>query len=430
MRNRILVFMMVMVFCGTVSAQSNLNLSLEEAQAYALEHNRSLKNASMDVQIAEASRWQTLATLLPQVSANVDYSNMFGYQMNLGDFQISMPNSMTYGATASVALSGAQVVGVQLEKIAGQMADITLKQTEKDLADQVKTLYYSALVMEETVRLLEKNLEHLDQLMVFTERSVEVGVSEQTDADLLSVQIASMKTNINATRRSLEMIYNSMRLQLGLEADSEIALSETIDGLMSANAGISLLGEGFVLDDNYSYQLLQQNVALAQKQVTLKKWAYAPSLSAFYQYSEKEYFSDEATMNSTPPNMFGLSLNIPLFSSGSRQQAVKEARLGYQKQLNTFEDTREALIIQHRQLSYNLSSSYESFETQKKNMVVVQRVFDNISRKYEQGMASSLDITNSGSELIAAQSSYVQSLLEVVTAQIELEKLLNIGSNN
>lgn len=418
--------MMLMSFLGTTDAQNSLHLSLKEAQTYALEHNRSLKNASMDVQISAASRWQTLATLLPQVSANVDYSNMFGYKMNLGEFQISMPNSMTYGATASVALSGAQVVGVQLEKMAGEMADITLKQTEQEVADQVKTLYYSALVMEETVRLLEKNLEHLNQLMVFTERSVEVGVSEQTDADLISVQIASMKTNINANRRSLEMIYNSLRLQLGLEVDAEIMLSETIDGLMSANTGISLLGEDFVLDNNYNYQLLRQNVSLAQKQVTLKKWAYAPSLSAFYQYSEKEYFSNEATMNSTPPNMFGLSLNIPLFSSGSRQQAVKEARLGYQKQLNTFEDTRESLLIQHRQLSYNLSSSYESFETQKKNMVVVQRVFDNISRKYEQGMASSLDITQSGSELIAAQSSYVQALLEVVRAQIELETLLNL----
>jgi outer membrane protein TolC len=349
--------------------------------------------------------------------------------MNLGDFQISMPNSMTYGASASIALSGAQVVAVQLEKIAGQMADISLKQTEKDVADQVKTLYYSALVMEETVRLLDKNLEHLNQLMVFTERSVEVGVSEQTDADMLSVQIATMKTNINATRRSLEMIYNSMRLQMGLQVDTEIVLSETIDGLMAANTGVSLLGENFVLDNNYNFQMLQQNVSLAQKQVVLKKWAYAPSLSAFYQYSKKEYFSDEATMNSTPPNMFGLSLNIPIFSSGSRQQSVKEARLGYQKQLNTFEDTREAMIIQHRQLSYNLSSSYESFETQKTNIVVVQRVFDNISRKYEQGMASSLDITNSGSELIAAQRSYVQALLEVVTAQIELEKLLNFEQN-
>jgi len=429
MRNRILIFMMVMFFCGTVSAQTNLNLSLEEAQCYALKHNRTLRNASLDVQISVASRWQVLATMLPQVNANVDYSNMFGYKMNLGDFQISNPNTITYGATASIAVSGAQVIGVQLEKIAGQMADISLKQTEKNVSDQVKMLYYSALVMEETVRLLEKNLEHLNQLMVFTERSVEVGVSEQTDADLLSVQIAAMKTNLNATRRSLEMIYNSMRLQLGLDADVEIALSETIDDLMGGNTGIPMLGEGFVLDNNYSYQLLQQSVSMAQKQVTLKKWAYAPSLSAFYQYTEKEYFSDEATMNTTPPNMFGLSLSIPIFSSGSRKQAVTEARLGYQKQLNTFEDTREALIIQHRQLSYNLISSYESFETQKKNIGVVQRVFDNISKKYERGMASSLDVTNSGSELIAAQSSYVQALLEVVTAQIELEKLLNMDYN-
>src|SRR5690606_32545914 len=103
--------------------------------------------------------------------------------------------------------------------------------------------------------------------------------------------------------RSLEMIYNSMRLQLGLEVDTTIALSQTIEGLMGSNTGISLLSEDLVLDNNFSYQLLQQNVTLAQKQVTLKKWAYAPSLSAFYQYSEKEYFSDEATMNSTPPNM-------------------------------------------------------------------------------------------------------------------------------
>jgi outer membrane protein TolC len=105
---------------------------------------------------------------------------------------------------------------------------------------------------------------------------------------------------------------------------------------------------------------------------------------------------------------------------------VQEAKLGYKQQLNTFDDTRESLIIQHRQLSYNLTSSYESLETQEKNMVVVQRVFDNVSRKYEQGIASSLDVTNSGTELISAQNSYVQALLDVVTAQIELEQLLNV----
>lgn len=402
-----------------------MQLSLEDAQRHALEHNRSLKNAALEVQVAEARRWQTLATMLPQVSAKADYSNMFGYSMDLGQFKISMPNSITFNGTASVALSGAQVVGVQLEKIAGRMADISLKQTEQEVSDQVKTLYYSALAMEETVDLLEQNLVNLEKLQQHTLRSVEVGVAEQTDADRISVQVTSMKTSLNSTRRQLEMIYNSMRLQLGLNVSTELALTQNVDDLMQVENALALLDTEFVLDNNYNFQLLSENVALAQKQIALKKWEFAPTLSAFYQYTKVEYMSDEMTMRSTPPNMFGLSLNVPIFSSGSRLKGVKMAQLAYQQQVNTYDDTREAMLVQHRQLMYNLSSSFESYLSQKENMTVAQRLFDNVSRKYEHGMASSMDVTNTGTELVAAQSSYVQALLEVVTARIELEQLLN-----
>lgn len=402
-----------------------LQLSLEDAQRHALEHNRSLKNAALEVQVAEARRWQTLATMLPQVSAKADYSNMFGYSMDLGQFKISMPNSITFNGTASVTLSGAQVVGVQLEKIAGRMADISLKQTEQEVSDQVKTLYYSALAMEETVDLLEQNLVNLEKLQQHTLRSVEVGVAEQTDADRISVQVTSMKTSLNSTRRQLEMIYNSMRLQLGLNVSTELALTQSVDDLMQVDNALALLDTEFVLDNNYNFQLLSENVALAQKQIALKKWEFAPTLSAFYQYTKVEYMSDEMTMRSTPPNMFGLSLNVPIFSSGSRLKGVKMAQLAYQQQVNTYDDTREAMLVQHRQLMYNLSSSFESYLSQKENMTVAQRLFDNVSRKYEHGMASSMDVTNTGTELVAAQSSYVQALLEVVTARIELEQLLN-----
>ncbi|HHU57092.1 MAG TPA: TolC family protein [Bacteroidales bacterium] len=406
-------------------ADSLLQLSLEDAQRHALEHNRSLKNATLEVQVAEARRWQTLATMLPQVSAKADHSNMFGYSMDWGQFKISMPNSITFNGTASVALSGAQIVGVQLEKIAGRMADISLKQTEQEVSDQVKTLYYSALAMEETVDLLEQNLVNLEKLQQHTLRSVEVGVAEQTDADRISVQVTSMKTSLNSTRRQLEMIYNSMRLQLGLNVSTELALTQSVDDLMQVDNALALLDTEFVLDNNYNFQLLSENVALAQKQIALKKWEFAPTLSAFYQYTKVEYLSDELTMRSTPPNMFGLSLNVPIFSSGSRLKGVKMAQLAYQQQVNTYDDTREALLVQHRQLMYNLSSSFESYLSQKENMTVAQRLFDNVSRKYEHGMASSMDVTNTGTELVAAQSSYVQALLEVVTARIELEQLLN-----
>ena len=76
-------------------------------------------------------------------------------------------------------------------------------------------------------------------------------------------------------------------------------------------------------------------------------------------------------------------------------------------------------------MKYNLSSAFETYETQKKNVEVTQRVLTNISNKYEHGYASSLDVTNSGTNLITAQNSYVQALLDLVNAQIALEELLN-----
>ena len=49
----------------------------------------------------------------------------------------------------------------------------------------------------------------------------------------------------------------------------------------------------------------------------------------------------------------------------------------------------------------------------------------NISKKYQYGMASSMEVTTAGTDLVSVQSSYVQALLDFVNAQIELEKLLN-----
>lgn len=417
----------VLGLCLPMQAQDSLRLelSLEEAQNYALENNRTLKNASIDVLKSRASHWQSVASMLPQVSAKADYSNYCGYEMNFGMMAIPMNPYGTLGVTASVAFSGAQVVAAQISKIAERMSDISLKQTEQETKDQVKTLYYSALVMEQTVDLLNQNLDNMNELYTYTEQSVKVGIAEQTDADQLLVQLATMQTSISSSKRSLEMVYNSLRLQLGVGVDTEIKLTQSIDDLLNADQAINLLSEEFILDNNYAYQLLKENTQLSKKQLNAQKWSAGPQLSAYYQYSAKSYFGKDEGMNMTPPNMVGVSVSLPIFGSLSKTKAIQAAKFDYEKQLNSLADTEDALRVQHRQLCYNLSTAYETFDTQKKNIDVTQRVFDNISNKYEVGAAASLDLTNAGTNLINAQSSYVQALMELVNAQIALEQLLN-----
>ena len=127
----------------------------------------------------------------------------------------------------------------------------------------------------------------------------------------------------------------------------------------------------------------------------------------------------------TPPNMIGASINLPIYSSGSRIAKVKEAKLEYEKMQNNLKTTEDALYVQERQLRYNLVSALENYENQCDNIEVSQRVFNNILNKYKYGMSSSLDVTNASNNLITAQSNYVQSIMTLLNAQIELETLMN-----
>ena len=406
-------------------SQERIAFSLDEAKQYAIEHNRTLANASIDIQKAQATRWQAIAGMLPQVTASASYSNMMGYKMDLGAMKISMPPYVTFNVQTGIGLNGAQIVSLQIADISRKMADITLHKTEQDISSQVETLYFSALVTEETLKLLEKNLESMRKLHDITQNSVDVGVAEQTDADQLQVQVATMENTISTTRRSLEMVYNSIRIQLCLDDAVEVVLTDGLDSLVDLGAANDLLSSQFDINDNYDYKLLKENTELTRKQIALKGWTAGPTLSVYHQFNGRHNFSNEPTMNMTPPNMLGAQLNIPIFTFGKTYAAVKDARLAYKKQLNTLEDTELALNVQYHQLLYNLRTAIEKYGIQKQNAEVAGRVFDNVALKFQHGIASSLDVTNSGTNLITAQSNYVQSLLEIVNARISLEKLLN-----
>lgn len=402
-----------------------LSLSLKSAQDYAVEHNKTLKNSSLDIRKAEAAKWGAIASMLPQVSASLGYSNYCGYEMNLGPMSMSMPATGTLGITASVALTGQQIIGIQMAEMSKTLADITTQQSEDEIRYQVAKIYMSILVMQNTTELLERSLENLESLQETTQNAVDVGAAEQTDADKLMVQVLSLRTSISSTNRSLEMLENSMRLQLGCGVNTKLTLTQTVDDILKPEAILALQNETFNVENNYNYQLLQENSKLLKKQIDLKIMGYVPTLSAYYQYSGRTYFGKKEGFNMTPPNLIGLTLNVPIWSSGKTWSDVKQAKIEYEKFQNTIETTRDALLVQERQLRYNVTSNYETYEAQKLNLEVTERVFTNVSNKFEHGMASSLELTTASSDIISAQSNYISAVLNLVNAQIEFEQLLN-----
>ena len=439
---KIVLSLFLFAFCANIVAEDHvmaatkraperdvpatLNLSIQEAQDYAVQTNRSLRNASLAVQKAYAQRWQTIAAMLPQVDMSWGYTSMMGYKMSLGGMEIAMNDNGTLGVTASVGINGQAIVGALLNNVAIDMQQLNLQQSEDNLRSNIKTSYASVLVLQNVVTLLETSLANIEQMAEMTQRSVDVGAAEQTTADLIKVRANTLRNNINANQRSTQLALNALKVLLDVPTTTELILTSTLDDFLSAESVLQLLGNDFVLENNLSYQLLEKNVDLAKKNVHMAGWAYGPTVALAYQYSEKSYFGKSEGLNMTPPNAISLNISMPLWSSGKRAAGVVEKKIALEEARNTFEETANNLGIQNDQLRYNLQNGYETYINEKDNMEVTQRVFDNTSRKFNQGAASNLDLVNASNDLITAQSNYVQAVLTLVNAQVELEKFLNL----
>lgn len=422
----ILSIILALAGTGSAMAQDNLRLSLEEAQQYAEQHNYTLQNASLDIRVNEAKRWQAIASMLPQISTGFDYQNMCGYELAFANtgMKIPMNPNGTFNIQAAIALTGAQIVSKGLTDIALSMSNIQQKQNVQTVRSNVKKTYTSILVMEETVSLLDSSLANMEQLMKSTQGAVDAGAVEQITADKLSVQVASLRNSLISTRRSLNVLYNSMVLLLGADVDTKITLTTSVDELMDIEKIAQIGQRQFNIEQNYDYMLLTESEKVSKKQILLAKMNATPTVSAYYQYSYKTYFGRDAGMNMTPPNVIGITISQPLFKSGSVLSQVKAAKLSYQETLNSKRQAEDGLKVQYNQLCYDLASAIDSYRTQKDNIDVSKRVFDNTLEKYKYGMATNVDVTNSSTDIITAQSNYIQAVLSVINAQVALENMM------
>ncbi len=403
---------------------AELSLSLEEAQDYAVQTNRSLRNANLAVQEAYAQRWQTIAQMLPQANASWGYSSMCGYKMDFSGMEISMPDYSTTSVSASIGISGQAIVGAVLNTIAIDMQKIALEQSEDNLRANVKTSYASVLVLQDVVALLDSSLQNVEKLAAMTQRSVDVGAAEQTSADQIMVRVNTLRNNINSNKRSTQLAIASLKVLLDVPVETELTLTTTLDDMLSAEAVLNLLGQDFSIANNLNYQTLQKNVELAKANVHLAGWAYGPTVSAGYQYSNQHYYS-EGGFRMTPPHAVSLTVSMPLWSSGKRAAGVVEKKIALEEARNTLAETTDNLGIQDQQLRYTVQNAFESYMTEKENLDVTQRVFQSTTNKYNYGATSNLELVNASNDVITAQSNYVQAVLTLVNAEVELDKFLN-----
>ncbi|MDX9758903.1 MAG: TolC family protein [Bacteroidota bacterium] len=421
-----LLFVIALAAPIVMHAQAPRTMSLDDARTLALEHNTALVNAGLAVDESHAKLREVVAAGLPQVNATADYSNFFGSSASLGNFPgmtIEFKPTSNLGITVSqLVFSGAYIVGIQTAKLAAELAETSRRKSRAEVLAQVTQTYALCQASEKLRAVVEANLANMDELLRKTRAMVDVGMLEELDYDQLAVQHATLADALRAAERQRELAENMLRLITGLPADASISLTEELEAISARHDARGNRSAPFVLEESHNFRLLTLQKELADKQVNLQKVEYLPTIAGFYSYTEKLL---KPEFDLTPKHVIGLNLQIPLFTGFARMHRVEQASIRRDIAENQLAQGARELRIQEKQLRYNLSNAREHFERQRETLAVARRVFESMRNKYQQGRASSLDLTTANGSYLQAESGFHTALLQLINAQVELDTLLD-----
>ncbi|MEA1888113.1 MAG: TolC family protein [Bacteroidota bacterium] len=441
MKIRFLSLIMLTALSFTLTAQevdTVLTLSLEEAQDYAVQHNKMVKSSRYDVQAAEMARWEVISNGLPRVDGNGSLNDNLKLMTTLlpGEIigqpgekipvQFGTKYNSSYGFQASQMIFNAPYfVGLQTAKLVEKMSQQSLEKSEIDIREQIINTYYLILISEESLAILNGTSENLREVYRSTKSMKEVGMAEETDVDQMLSNVRGLETNVRSLERNIEFSYNMLRFQLGVDMNKDINLTTSLDDLLEETNIEDLMDNDFNLNEHIDFKLTESQVKMQELTLKNEKASILPSFSAFYSWNKNGMGDELNDQRWFPNSMLGFQVSIPIFASGQRYSRIKRAQINLDKAKTNKNLVSDQLLLQEKQLRFNLINARDQYDTQRENVDVAYRVYESIENKYRQGVVSSLDLTQAHNNYLDAENNYINAVMDLLQTRLALDKLLN-----
>ena len=443
MKKTILLFLLTTTPFIGISQDIPEILSLQDAINYALKNNRNAKNAQRSVEAANELKWETIASGLPQIGVSLDYNYWLKQQISLipseffggnpGEFsKIIFGTKQTMSVTANLSqkiFDGSYLVGLQSAKVFLEISKNAQKKTVLDIRKSVTNAYGNVLLAEESEKILEKNLQVLEINFNETSKIYENGLIEEESVEQLQITLSGVKNNLLNARRLKDLAYKMLNLTLGIDVDSAVNLSDNLKFLTDENIVISLLNADEDIEQTIDYKIAKNDTDSKELLVKLEKSKSLPTLNAFINGG---YLGNNNSFDflNTSQKWFGLSLigvtmSIPVFSSGMRIAATKRAKINLEQSRDNLIETEQIIKLEILKAKSAYKFAIEEYNNNQKNLRLAERIEKKNQIKFFEGISSSFDLRQAQAQLYKSQQELLQSMLEVINKKADLETALN-----
>jgi outer membrane protein len=456
--NLILKFLLsfvILVFVSKGFGQDKnepLNLSVSEAQEYALQNNRSIQSAKIDIKMADKKVWETIAVGLPQFALSANYQHQFVIpQLSFGPYldvnslpagnltkddilnaykpspavSLGVPDNTTFDFTLSqLIFSGEYLVGLQAMKVLKEVSEKTLAKTEGQTKESVAGTYSLVLVLRESIRVLSESLIAIDQTYNDLLKMNQQGFNEETDVDQIRISRANIQTLIKSLESQKEVSLKLLKFQLGIDFTRTLVLTDTLSGIINQGNIQYLATQVFDVENSVDYIMLGNLEKISALMLKREQSKYLPTISAFYRRHEQ---TNQPSFNFQVKDLVGVGLTLPIFTSGQRSAKISQARFDLEKSRLNKEAAGQGLILEFETALDSYQTAFSNFSTNSESMVLSKKVFDKTVIKYREGVSSSFEMTQSQNQFLNSESSYYTSVLSLLTAKAKLDRILSIN---
>ena len=439
---KFLLIMFLFSYGFEICAQSNA-FSLDEAVQYAMGNNAMSKNASNDLEIAQAKKWETIATGLPQISAFVDYANNIKQPISLvpaeffggdkGEFaEISFGTKQTFDGTATLnqlLFDGSYIVGLSSIKLYLEIADNVKTKTDLVVKRNVISAYGNVLVSQERIKFLKENLENVEGNLSEITKVYENGMTELENVEQLTITYSNLKNSLDYAVKLGNTSKNILKMVIGLPIEDEITLSDNLSGLTLKKIDMGLIDKPISIDQNIDYIIANNEKKSQETLLKLEKSRALPTISAYIQGTYKGNSDSFDFLDSNQKwygsSVAGFTMSIPVFSSLRRSAKTQQAKIEVAKASEELLQTEKRVLIELENAKTNYQFAINNFQNAQKTLNLAKKIEKKNGIKFIEGIASSFELRQAQMQLYSIQNELLQSMLEVINKKTNLEIILN-----
>lgn len=424
---------------AATSGWAQNSFSLIDAKTYALDNNLSVKNAENDNEFAHQRYIEIRGMGLPKIDFNGSFNNFINLPVQVVDASFINPNAQpgetiefragtTYSAAGTLQASqlvfnGSYIIGLKAANYLTQFQETASNITKEDVIFNVIQAYQLASVAKANIQFVDSMVIITEELINKQQNYLELGLMKQEDMDQLNFSLLSAKNSKISAELQYKNAISLLKYAMGYPMSESLEITDTPDQLMAQPS----LSAG-AIQNNLTYSLLEKQVTLSELNIQNNRFQSLPTLNAFFQHTynayrnEFNFFSSEKWF---PQTVWGLQLNVPIFSGLSRRAVTAQSRITLMKDQNKLAQMEQTLQFQADQANNNLEGARNSNELQKANVDLARSLYEKALARKEVGQGNSIVVTQQYNQLIMAQAQYTGTLIELFQAKLSLDKIYN-----